>query len=217
MVSDTTKSALAPIIIYSPTCDFDSFTTSELIEIEGAYGALIEYATQLKEKERHILMRKFRMSDIKYNRNIICIRAEVDGTKSYHRYRCLEEAMEHTFYGECTVGFSGKYNQRKGSQSPVLYIKYKSGAWCAFYAILECEGYIYEDVHQGIYQNEEWYLRRLIEDGEVVRIIGKAWVKWNIGEEYNEEIKDYCERSPRTSEDATPSKEKRRRSVPRGK
>lgn len=204
-------------ILYSPTCDFDDFTTSELIEIEGAYGALIEYATQMKEKERHTLMRKFRMSDIKYDRDIICIRTEVDGTKSYHRYKCLEEAMEHTFYGECTVGFSGKYNPHGQSKAPILYVKYKSGAWCTFCCILKYEEYIYEDVHQGKYQNEEWYLKRLIEDGKVVRNVGKIWVKWNIGEEYKEKPTDYYDKRPRTSEDATPSKEKRRRSVPRGK
>lgn len=211
MVSDTTE------ILYSPTCDFDDFTTSELLEIEREYGALVEYATQLKEKERHTLMRKFRMSDIKYDRRVICIRVDVNGTKSYQRYRCLEEAMEHTFYGECTVGFSKKYNLRKTTRAPILYIQYKSGARCVFYCIKKGEDYIYEDVHQYKYQNEEWYLERLIEDGEVIRSIGKTWVKWDIGEEYKEEAKDYYEKSPRTSEDATPSKEKRRRSVPRGK
>lgn len=170
MASGTIEGITKPLTLYTPVCNLDDYTSSELKEIESAYDSLEEFATELKMKERDELIRRFRKGDILYGMGIICERISSDGEISYQRYRCMEEALEHTFYGQCTVGFEEGF-----IEGVTLCIRYASGTICVFFGIELCEEYIYEDVHQGVYRDESWYLKRLIEDDETIKNIDRRW------------------------------------------
>lgn len=170
MESGTTESIYKPFTIYTPICNLDEYTSSELKEVESTYGSLEEFATELKVKERDELLRKFRKGDILYGMSVICKHTSPEGNESYQRYRCVEEALEHTFYGQCTVGFEEGF-----IEGDTLCIRYASGAMVVFFAVELCEEYLYEDVHRGVYRNEQWYLKRLIEDDETIKGIGRQW------------------------------------------
>lgn len=165
--------------LFTTVYDTSVFTDSEIEELVATYGSLEEALVPIVDKERKECIEKFMTGDIRYGTPIVGVwvpkteKGSLDYSQmDYTRYSCMTEALETLVYGQCALYHGFVHLPPDTIQT--VYLD-KPDYRVIFFTIEHSEDYIYSEVLKTYDRSDRDYLKKVIEDGQIIKNIGKGW------------------------------------------